>query len=175
MRSRTVKCFRDFGTHRIAATLIAMLVAGCADRDKVTMSYIGVNHTETYIATLYINGQGGVMNVFPMGGGGVVCCVTLPRRWKPGLTVKITWREEGDWLRDEKGQPVIREGKKVLIEGPWKERTVEVQPYTEKDLGAGLHVHFLPGDQVLVKVSNISPHHKDYNPPYPRRPGQPSR
>lgn len=172
MRSRTAKCFRDFGTHRIAATLIAMLVAGCADRDKVTMSYIGVNHTETYIATLYINGQGGVMNVFPMGGGGVVCCVTLPRRWKPGLTVKITWQEGGHWLRDAQGRIVVRDGSQVFIEGPWKERTVEVQPYTEKDLGAGLHIHFLPGDQVLVKVSSVYPEHESYQPPYPRRQDQ---
>ena len=132
-----------------------------------------MNHTDDGVATFYINGEGGILNVYPQGGGGgTVCCVTLPKRWRPDLNVTIKWRKAGHWLLDERGKEVIRDEMKVLVEGPWIERTVPVPEYTEKDL-SHFDVHFMPGDQVQVKVSFIYPPHKDYRPLYPKQRTQP--
>lgn len=46
------------------------------------------------------------------------------------------------------------------------ERIVPVPEYTAKDM-SHFDVHFMPGDQVQVKVSFIYPEHKDYLPAYP--------
>jgi hypothetical protein len=94
--------------------------------------------------------------------------VTIPTHWRPDLKVAVKWRKEGRWLTDAQGKEVIRNGNKVLVvvEGPWVERTVPVPEYTAKDM-SHFDVHFLPGDQVQVKVSFIYPEHKDYLPAYP--------
>jgi len=80
----------------------------------------------------------------------------------------VKWQKDGQWLTDAQGKEVIRNGKKVLIEGPWLERTVPVPEYTAKDM-SHFDVHFMPGDQVQVKVSFIYPTHKDYLPRYPEQ------
>ena len=80
----------------IAALLASTLLTGCFEEEKVSLSYLGVNHTDKEVVELAINGEGGILNVSAQGGGGkMVCCVTLPRKWRPGLTVKIDWRTEG--------------------------------------------------------------------------------
>ncbi|MDE1716293.1 DUF3304 domain-containing protein [Chromobacterium amazonense] len=99
-------------------------------------------------------------------GGADVCCVTVPKTWRPGLTVKIGWENDGDWLRDKNGEPVLRDGKKVYVPVPWKFRTVPIPEYTAKQR-QHFDIHFLPGDQVMVKLSDIFPEHKDYRPTYP--------
>ncbi|WP_338092986.1 DUF3304 domain-containing protein [Chromobacterium amazonense] len=90
----------------------------------------------------------------------------MPKTWRPGLTVKIGWENDGDWLRDKNGEPVLRDGKKVYVPVPWKFRTVPIPEYTAKQR-QHFDIHFLPGDQVMVKLSDIFPEHKDYRPTYP--------
>ena len=151
----------------IAALLASTLLTGCFEEEKVSLSYLGVNHTDKEVVELAINGEGGILNVPAQGGGGgTVCCVTLPRKWRPGLTVKIDWQEDGHWLLDENGKPVLRRGVKVLVEEPWQSQTVEVPEYGEHDL-SHFDIHFMPGGKVQVKASFIYPEHPDYRPAYP--------
>jgi hypothetical protein len=119
------------------------------------------------VVSFLINGEGGVLNVSPQGGGGkTACCVVLPKRWRPDLKVTVKWRVAGTWLKDAQGKDVIENGQQVLVEAPWQTRTVPVPEYTDKDLGH-FGVHFLPNDQVQVKVSFIYPEHRDYRPANP--------
>ncbi|WP_236261549.1 DUF3304 domain-containing protein [Pseudogulbenkiania ferrooxidans] len=142
-------------------------LAGCKE-DTTALSYLAVNHTDKSVLSITINGQGGILNASAMGGGGKeVCCVVVPSKWRPGLTATIGWENDGDWLRDKNGQPVIRDGKKVYVPAPWKTRTVPIPQYTENDMGH-FDIHFLPNDQVMVKVSYLYPHHPDYRPAYPQ-------
>lgn len=156
------------------ALLLCTSLSACLEDEPEALPYLGVNHTDEWVPTFLINGEGGVVNVPPQGGGGKsACCVTVPKRWHPDLKAKVTWRKQGHWLTDAQGKEVLRDGQKVLVEGPWIERTVSVPEYTNKDL-AHFDVHFFPGDQVQVKVSFIYPWHKDYLPRYPpQHPDQP--
>lgn len=62
---------------------------------------------------------------------------------------------------------MMRNGDKIFIEGTWKTRTVAIPEYQEKD-AQHFDIHFLPNDQVLVKLSDIMPYHPDYRPAYPK-------
>jgi hypothetical protein len=160
-----MKRFGLFGW--LTALLASALLTGCFEEEKVSLSYLGVNHTDRPIVSVAINDEGGILNVSAQGGGGkMVCCVTLPRKWHPGLKVKIAWQEDGHWLLDEHGKPVIRDGVKVLVEEPWQSQTVDVPEYGEHDL-SHFDIHFLPGGKVQVKASFLYPWHPDYRPAYP--------
>ena len=153
----------------LAVLPLSVVLTSCLHEEPEALTYLGVNHTDEWVTSFLINGEGGVVNVPPQGGGGKsACCVTVPKHWRPDLKVKVTWQKDGQWLTDAQGKKVIRNGKKVLIEGPWFERTVPVPEYTDKDM-SHFDVHFMPGDQAQVKVSFIYPTHKDYLPPYPEQ------
>ncbi|WP_089084724.1 DUF3304 domain-containing protein [Aquitalea magnusonii] len=154
---------------RLSALLLLSLLflAGC-EEEKTSLSYLAVNHTTKPIDSITINDQGGVLNVPAMGGGGgEVCCVIVPSKWRPGLTVKISWLQGGHFQRDASGNVVMKNGNKVFIEGSWKTRTVTIPEYQAKEM-QHVDIHFLPNDQVLVKLSDIFPEHPDYRPAYPR-------
>lgn len=145
---------------------LPLFLAACGE-ENTAVSYPAVNHTDKPIDSITINDQGGILNAPPMGGGGKdVCCVVVPKEWKPGLTVEIGWENDGDRLRDKNGEPVLRDGKKVYVPVPWKFSTVPIPEYTAKQR-QHFDIHFLPGDQVMVKLSDIFPEHKDYRPAYP--------
>ncbi|WP_159877607.1 DUF3304 domain-containing protein [Aquitalea denitrificans] len=154
---------------RLSALLLLSLLflAGC-EEEKTSLSYLAVNHTDKSVLSITINGQGGILNAPAMGGGGgEICCVIVPSQWRPGLTVTIGWENDGDWLRDKNGQPIIRDGIKVYVAAPRKTRTVTIPKYQAKEM-QHVDIHFLPNDQVLVKLSDILPYHPDYLPAYPR-------
>lgn len=151
----------------ISVALMSTYLLNACTPETASISYLAVNHTSEEVVSVVINGEGGVLNVPAYGGGGgQICCVTLPRKWHPGLQATIKWRLDGDWLRDGSGKEVWRDGKRVYVPAPYKEKTVEIPKYTEKDL-EHLDIHFLPDDEVLVKVSFIYPTHPDYRPSYP--------
>ncbi|MBX9349837.1 DUF3304 domain-containing protein [Chromobacterium vaccinii] len=146
---------------------VILLLSACDDA-TTAISYLSVNHTEKPIDSVTVNDQGGVLNVPPMGGGGgEVCCVVVPKKWRPGLTAKIGWLQGGHYQRDANGNLMMRNGDKIFIEGTWKTRTVAIPEYQEKD-AQHFDIHFLPNDQVLVKLSDIMPYHPDYRPAYPK-------
>jgi len=153
---------------------VCLPLTACFEEETTGLSYLAVNHTDRWVASFLINGEGGVLNVPPQGGGGgTACCVVLPKRWRPDLQVTVKWRVEGTYLKDAQGKDVIENGRQVLVEAPWQTRTVPVPAYTDKDLGH-FDVHFLPNEQVQVKVSFIYPEHRNYLPAYPaQRPPKP--
>jgi Protein of unknown function (DUF3304) len=132
-----------------ALLLLSFLLTACK---PVTMdvSMEAVNHTDKNIVSVVINGKGGIMAAPAYGQGNGGCCVRLPKEWRPGLTAKIDWQLGGHWLINENGNEVIEDGRKVLVEGPWKSQTVPVPEYK----GEGyFYVFFFPDDQVKVAVT----------------------
>lgn len=155
---------------RLIWLLGVLLLAGC-EESTTALSYLAVNHTPQPIDSITINDQGGILNVPAMGGGGKeVCCVVVPKKWHPGLTAKISWLQGGHFQRDTSGNFVVRNGDKVFIEGIWKTRTVPIAEYDSDNLGR-VHIHFLPNDEVLVKIGNFRYRAPGYYPPYPDQPG----
>lgn len=150
-----------------------ILLTACFEEKKEAVSYVAYNHTDDGIVSIIINGEGGILGADPQGGGGEMCCVILPKKWRPGLMATIKWRVDGDWLLDAQGKEVIRDGKRVYVPAPWKERTVEVPKYEEM---GRFYIHFLPKDEIKVAVSLYDPgraehpyHFEKYRSEYEKR------
>ena len=158
----SVRC----GLITLAASLLFALV-GCFEEEKVAVSYVALNHTDHWIGGIGVNGEGGILNAEPQGEGGEMCCVVLPRNWRPGLQATIKWQDDGEWLKDASGNEVIRNGKRVLVQGPWHTQTVEVPEY-DKTMGQ-LHIHIFPSDQVKVVVSLYGAGHPKHPYPHPKK------
>jgi len=127
---------------RIVAVLFStLLFAGCAgssgistDRsDKFVYATIGgVNHTDMYMDWFSIDGHGGAnMRAYASTSG--VCCIGVPRIYRPGLTVTVEWQ-----ARDKNDKPIR------------KSKVVEVEPYTE---AGDIYAHIFPNDVVRVVVA----------------------
>ena len=142
--------------------LSAMLSACQPEETTLAVPYGAVNHTDVGIASIVINGRGGVLIAPKHGQGGGVCCVIVPRQWHPGLTVTIEWQENGHWLRDSKGQFVLdADGDKQFVEGPWKSRTVPIPRYGGRKEVGDFYVFFFPGDDVRAALTS-SPEWKEW-------------
>lgn len=102
-----------------------------------------VTHETGYIHSFYIE-EPGVNNQpgWDQKYGGTNCGGTiaagypLPKKWYPGMTVKVRWN------RPIKG------------EDSWHEKTTNIMRYTEV---GQVFVHFFPGDQVRVVAANSGP------------------
>ncbi|MCE1208760.1 MAG: DUF3304 domain-containing protein [Spirochaetia bacterium] len=149
-----------FTTLWLLASLFCLVLLACSSDEKIGVSYHAYNHTDNSIVSIIINGEGGILDATAHGEGGGVCCVVLPKRWRPGLMVKVKWQLDGDWLKDGQGKEVIRDGKKVFVPGPWKEKTVEVPKYDE-EMGL-FFIHFFPGDKVNVLVNRYGAGHSTH-------------
>ncbi|WP_454766709.1 DUF3304 domain-containing protein [Cupriavidus campinensis] len=138
-----------------------LLISACAsgglstrDADKTYFNAsIGpVNHTGQFLYGYRVNGTFGA-NARAYGWDiAGTCCVRLPRVYRPGLTVDITY----DLTLDD--------GSKHN----WKTKTaVPIEPYIEP---GSLYVHFFPNDQIRVVVSNWDPNGKGHPIPHPVNP-----
>lgn len=138
------------------------------DDGMVSLSYSGINHTDTTLVNISLNG-GLVPTLYPKSGGAaIVCCISLPRKWHPGLKVKISWEHDGYFKKDKNGRLVLdKYGDEILIRSPRITKLVPVEPYDDKNIQGMFYVHFLPNDQVLAKASWIAPNHPDYRPEFP--------
>lgn len=137
----------------IIATLFTLILAACSE-ETVAVSYVGYNHTDKSIVSIVVNGEGGVLHAPAHDGGGQACCVVIPKKWKPGLKATIKWQEGGTFQRGENGVVLKTNGVPVVIEGSWKERTVEVPRYEEM---GDFYIHFVPGDEVKIAVALYGP------------------
>ena len=137
------------------ALSLCLFLAACGGDEKIGVSYLGLNYTDKNIVSVVVNGEGGILDVPAQGGGGgIVCCVVIPKKWRPGLKVTIKWQEGGTFQLDQNGNRLYNNGVPVVIEGPWKERTVDIPEY--KTLGV-FYIVFFSGDEVKVAVSNGLP------------------
>ncbi len=113
-----------------------------ADDALIALPITGIDHLADHVSiqNFWVNGASGQQ---AGKGGRRVCCVRVPRTWKPGLILTVRWEilNWRDWEDD------VHETK------------VELEPYT--DLGA-LYVHFLADGSVRAVATNEGPRSPTY-------------
>lgn len=119
--------------------------------DFAGVSLTGVQHMghDFNISEFYVDGYYG-SNVGREGGGGrYVCCVMLPTRWRPGLSVEVRW-SVGNWSKLDRSQTVL---------GDYSSLTFEVYkaqvPVEKYEAAEAVYVHFFAGGKARV-VSSIA-------------------
>lgn len=155
-----------FGLKSIRRLLLLILLvplAACFEEETVAVSYSANNHTDKWIVSILVNDEGGILGASPQGSGTGICCVVLPRKWRPGLSARIKWRYDSTPKLDSHGKVVTNDGVPVLIESPWNERTIELPPYDDR-MGT-FQLHFYPSGDVKSVVSNYFPRHPKYPEP----------
>lgn len=165
MKNRTTTSNFVRCTQILLTGLLALSVSACFEQEKVGISYVGVNYTDEQIASIVVNGEGGILNVTAQNEGSEMCCVVIPRKWVPGLKVTIKWQGGGTYKRDAQGNIATIDGVPVVIESPWKSKTVAVPVYDEQQLDGRVYIHFFPHDDVEVTVNKFGPGHSSH--PYP--------
>ncbi|WP_407596270.1 DUF3304 domain-containing protein [Pseudomonas aeruginosa] len=125
----------------------------------------GYNHTSAAINGFTVNGSGG-SNFGPhLGGGSQTCCISLPEKWRPGLTVVVAWEKDPDphaygrWVEPMYSPAWNKRMEKHESYYTHHRAVVEVPPYD--DIGA-IDVHFLPCDQVKVVAALFGYGHPQY-------------
>ncbi|WP_176039829.1 DUF3304 domain-containing protein [Burkholderia stabilis] len=144
-----IAVLRNFLVLLIGSLLLT--IAGCSDENESNPSDVsGYNYTDYYIAGFRVGNEGqelsaGGPNIFPKkdgqarsGGGGFVCCISIPAHWRPGMKLVIKWKVDK-----------IQDGK---TPGKWYTATTDVPPYGRRTYG--FVVHFLPGDRIRVEIED---------------------
>lgn len=117
--------------------------------NSVLASLAGVHHLgpDYLINRFYVNQSIGD-NIDEGGGGGSrVCCMTLPRQWRPSISVDVRWKVHHIIRSADPKRPDTEE-----IEGIYQAQ-VPVEEYAEP---GDLFVHFFPNGRVRVVVSGFA-------------------
>lgn len=126
----------------------ASIAASPKGDELIPLGLSGIDHLPDHVSVqdFWVNGVAGQQAGM---GGSTVCCVSVPRRWRPGMKVRVRWL--------------------VLNWRDWRddiyEADAEIDPYTEDHFGQ-FFVHFLPDGSVRAAVSMEGPESPDY--PGPR-------
>jgi hypothetical protein len=159
--------------------LVCLALQACSKSlpDRLGAPIEGYSHTSAAINYFTVNGNGGP-NIGPYSGGGKQnCCVSMPRKWHPGLTVVVEWEKDpntGDsvnWPKPRYSDAWIEAAKVHQSKYTHHRAVVEVAPYDE--LGV-IDVHFLPCDQVAVSAVAVTPGQAGYPFSYPSKMEEPS-
>ncbi|QOY93699.1 DUF3304 domain-containing protein [Massilia sp. UMI-21] len=87
----------------LPACLAMIFLLSACEKPTVDVNVHGVNYTKdtfSYVVSDPVKpdtGSGGEL-VDPFGAGGMTCCVTLPKKWRPGIKLRVRttyWVEEG--------------------------------------------------------------------------------
>lgn len=151
--SRSLTLIRASSSYRLALMLLLLPLFSACGEETVGLSYHAYNHTDKSIVAIAINGEGGILGAVAHGEGGGVCCVVLPKRWRPGLMATIKWQEDDIPLFNPDGTRMVIDGVPAAKESPWKERTVEVPRYDSSHGMGDFYIHFFPNDEVKVLVA----------------------
>lgn len=137
--------------------LLAFALTGCdvATRNEQDDAFSpsglsAYNYSNEGIQEFHLDGTWG-SNVGVGAGGGAVCCVSVPKKWRPRLTVTLEWR------RSDCGIP---RSPQCTIEnaGKWPKKsfkkTIPIEPY---EVPGRVQVMFLPDDDVKIYVRDEDP------------------
>jgi hypothetical protein len=149
--------FSCYFCHFLVA-LSAIFFSGCgslapvrSNDDFTAVSLTGVQHMghDFNISEFYVDGYYGSNVGREGGGGGDVCCVMLPTKWRPGLSVEVRWAV-GNWSKLDRSQTVL---------GDYSSLTFEVYkaqvPVEKYEAAEAVYVHFFVGGKARV-VSSIA-------------------
>ena len=139
----------------IASLMLAACLPKEPERDPngtFGSSVTAMDHdpSDTFVPNVHVNGTwlgsagtGGSI----VGGGGI----SLPHRWRPGLTATVTWQR---CVRLDPKHPISDDEA-----CHWVEKVVPINQY---DKVGRTWLHILGGDRVLIIPSMLGPGHPDY-------------
>ena len=116
------------------------------------VSLTGVHHMgdKFNIPQFYVDGYDG-SNVGREGGGGSnVCCVLLPRKWRPGLSVEVRWAID-DFTRETPAEVALDNFDSVVGGGTY----IAQVPVERYEVAEHLWVHFFAGGKARAVSSSI--------------------
>lgn len=149
----------SLSSQAVLVGLLAFALPGCdvathdANDDAFSASGLSAyNYTTEGIQEFYLDGAWG-SGVGIGGGGGVVCCVSLPRKWHPDVITTIEWR------RSDCGKGVDENGWSNCRNDPANptriiKKTIPIEPY---ETPGRVQVMFLPDDNVKIYVRDDDP------------------
>jgi uncharacterized membrane protein len=132
----------------ISAALVFGINIACGKSSKTALELTAYNHTSEGISWYSVStsegsdGGAGYLGA-GAGGGGFTCCVSVPSKWRPGLTVSVTRATIIDGIE-----------KKVV-------QTVPVPKY-DSETASTLNIHFLRDGGTKVFVTRVMLGHRDY-------------
>ena len=144
--------------------VLVLSLAACAPKQPDPDATFGSSVTamdhdpsDTFVRNVFVDGtwvgEGG------RGGKTVLGGISLPYRWRPGLTAVVRW-ERCD--RFDRNHPVPDEEA-----CRWTEKVVPIQKYGEV---GHTDLHLLEGDRVLIIPTMLDPRHPAYpGPGYPTK------
>lgn len=136
--------------------VLVLSLAACAPKQPDPDATFGSSVTamdhdpsDTFVRNVFVDGtwvgEGGC------GGKTVLGGISLPYRWRPGLTAVVRW-ERCD--RFDRNHPVPDEEA-----CRWTEKVVPIQKYERV---GGTWLHLFPDDEVLIIPSMVGPGHPAY-------------
>lgn len=151
--------FRPFLEYSFGVILVGMVfLGGCGmtrtqkdeDNEKIGVMITGVHHlgSKFNIADFYVDGYSGGNVGMNGGGGSLVCCSALPRKWRPGLVMKVRW-SVNDWSKSVKSEIDAGNYKSVSFAN-----FVAMVPVEKYDEVGNLYPHFFPNGKVRLISSN---------------------
>nr|WKF57893.1 hypothetical protein HUO10_002387 [Paraburkholderia busanensis] len=111
--------------------------------ETLSLKLNSLNYTDVPIGIFYVDGTWGGTSPSRLGSGGgsILCCVSLPAKWHPGLTVNLSWQDDLLYKKDENAMA---------------HRVVPVEKYDFSSDGY-LWVLFFPDDKIKVYASPWMP------------------
>ncbi len=141
---------------KITLTLLALVLSACShlgQADELSAPLTSVNYTDwpfDLVAVAKPETPTNIMaaeGVNAFGASGMMCCVTLPRQWQPGMELVVRTK---DGTRAKNSQEWDVE------KMPTIQHRVPVPSYTPRDMGT-VWVQLLPGGKVVLVVSRYDP------------------
>jgi len=118
-------------------------------------SFAGVDLTGVHhlgpafnVAVFYVDGYWGSSVGRSGGGGRSTCCVMLPKKWRPGLSVEVRW-SVNDWSHEKPAEVAVGNYDSVAEGGSYIAR-VPVERY---EIAEHVWVHFFAGGKARVVSS----------------------
>jgi hypothetical protein len=117
----------------------------------IPVSITGVHHmgSDYRISDFYVDKYWGGVVGESGGGGGNVCCIMLPKKWRPGLMADVRWEVRHIIRSSDPAVPKTEET------AAFYHAHVPVEKYVEADR---FWVHFFPQGRARIVVSKIGPY-----------------
>lgn len=141
----------------LSVTLVLLLCAcsSLGGGSKLGPSLTAVNYTDwpfDWVGVATVDEPDKAMaaeGVEAFGASGIMCCVSLPARWQPGMQLVV---QTIDGTRAKNSAEWSKETLPLIL------HRVDVPPYKSEDAGT-VWVQLLPGGKVKLVVSSYSPNH----------------
>lgn len=141
----------------LSVTLVLLLCAcsSLGGGSKLGPSLTAVNYTDwpfDWVGVATVEEPDKAMaaeGVEAFGASGIMCCVSLPARWQPGMQLVV---QTIDGTRAKNSAEWDKEKLPLIL------HRVDVPPYKPEDAGT-VWVQLLPGGKVKLVVSSYSPNH----------------